>query len=448
MQTPFATALPSSDPSLDGFWQNLPFPLLWFSTVSDAGQVNDQFSATFEPGQVKGPAIQKLRKSPDAGWQPVAVRRRDGIARDARGQALTVPGGVLVIIDDTPGSLPDDAYSRLEQRIAELEKFSSTDRLTGAWNRAHLERMVDVEISRASRLGQPVTLILLDIDHFKRVNDVHGHLAGDAVLREFAHRVCKRMRSTDSLFRWGGEEFVVLAPAVGYRGGAVLAEDLRRMIAADPFPQVGPVTASFGIAEYVGGESPDDWFKRTDEALSAAKRAGRNCVHIDRRGNSDTLADNAGVGVLSLTWLEAYESGNATIDAEHRQLFELGNRLISAATQPDAGAAWRPALASLLEHVTMHFRHEEEILAAHGYERLAEHQRAHASLLRRATELAPIAGNDDGALGRLVDFLASDVIAKHLFKADRAFFPLFKDTNDETSAAVSGAHQSPAPGRE
>jgi diguanylate cyclase (GGDEF)-like protein len=183
---------------------------------------------------------------------------------------------------------------RLRARIAQLESLSATDSLTGAWNRAQLAGMVEVEMSRAMRSGQPVTLILLDIDHFKRVNDVHGHLAGDAVLTEIVARIRKRMRNTDSLFRWGGDEFVVLATSVGYRDGAALADGLRRTIAAAPFAEVWPITASLGVTEYKEGESAESWFRRTDEALYEAKTAGRNRIHVDRQGSSDRHPNAAG----------------------------------------------------------------------------------------------------------------------------------------------------------
>ena len=195
--------------------------------------------------------------------------------------ALDIPALRTVIEDN----------ERLKARIARLESLIATDPLTGAWNRAHLARMVDVEINRALRTGQPVTLILLDIDHFKRINDAHGHLTGDAVLTEFVARIRKRMRNTDSLFRWGGDEFVVLATHVGYRGGAVLAEDLRRTIASAPFAKGESVTASMGVTEYKEGESAESWFRRTDDALYAAKSAGRNRIRVDRQGSSRLHAD-------------------------------------------------------------------------------------------------------------------------------------------------------------
>ena len=249
------------------------------------------------------------------------------------------------------------------------------------------------------------------------------------------------MRATDSLFRWGGEEFLVLAIAIGYRGGAVLAERLREATAAEPFATVGPITASLGVAEYVQSESAESWFERTDQALYAAKAGGRNRVQIDRRGSSDLYADRPGVGVLRLDWLEAYESGEPTIDAQHRELFHLGNALIAAAIEQDSAlASWRPALDNLLMHVVRHFQDEEAVLARHGYERLVEHQRAHAALLMRANVLAAAVDDDADSLGAVVNFVAKDVIARHIFKVDRDFYPLFKPEDGGARRAVRNDH--------
>jgi diguanylate cyclase len=425
------SSLPSPDVTLHSLIRHMPFPLVLFGPGADMGFANDRFAEVFLSGQLDSSELQGLARNPAGGWRTVTLRRRDGDDRRVRAQAIAVPYGVLVVIDDAAGQLSADEYHRLQQRIAELESLSATDRLTGAWNRVQLERIVNVEMSRAERMSQPVTLILLDIDHFKRVNDVHGHLVGDAVLKEFVGRIRGRIRATDSLFRWGGEEFVVLAVAIGYRGGAIMAENLREAIAAEPFALVGPITTSLGVAEYMEAEGAESWFQRTDRALYVAKSEGRNRAHVDRLGSSDLYADRSGVGVLRLEWLEAYESGEPTIDAQHRELFRLGNEFIAAAIKQDSGPAlWRPALDSLLAHVVGHFHDEEGVLARHGYERLAEHQRAHAALLKRARELAVAVNDDEAALGRLVNFLAKDVIARHIFKVDRDFYPLFKREND------------------
>ena len=422
--------LRAAEEQLHGLIRHLPFPLVLFGAGAGMGFANDRFADVYLSGQLDSPELQRLKHRPGGGWRAMELRRRDGGDGRARAQVIAARYGVLVVIDDTIGRLSAEEYAQLQQRIAELENLSATDRLTGVWNRVQLERTVDVEMIRAARLNQSVTLILLDIDHFKRVNDDHGHLVGDAVLKEFVGRIRERMRATDSLFRWGGDEFVVLAIAIGYRGGAVLAESLRNAIAAEPFAIAGPITASLGVAECMEPETAENWFQRTDQALYAAKAAGRNHVYIDRRGSSDLYADRPGIGVLHLNWLEAYESGEPMIDAEHRELFRLGNALIAAAIKQDSKPEmWRAALDSLRTHVVLHFQNEEAVLARHGYERLAEHQRDHAALLDRARELEAAVIVDAGELVSLVNFVVRDVIARHMLKVDRDFFPLFRQEN-------------------
>ncbi len=315
--------------------------------------------------------------------------------------------------------------ARLHERIAELERLVSTDCLTGLWNRAHFERLVKAELDRSLRYRQPVSLILFDIDHFKHANDLYGHQAGDTVLREMALVANATIRSADSIFRWGGEEFAVLATSTGYRGAGRLAESLRGQVAQHRFPGVGDITISLGVAEHVGADSAEEWFRRADEMLYAAKEMGRNRVNVDVRGNSDTWATENGPAALSLVWQEAYECGEPGIDSEHRELFELANTLIQASLDRAGPERVGPAFDRLLDHVARHFASEEALLEKHGYARLDAHRRAHAGLLCRAIDLKTAAAAGQVKLGSVVEFLANDVVARHLFGADRDFFPLF-----------------------
>ena len=135
-------------------------------------------------------------------------------------------------------------------------------------------------MERADRYGEPLTLILGDIDHFKSINDRFGHPVGDLALIEFCRRIDRELRSTDSLGRWGGEEFLILMPQSDGPAGYALAEKLRQLVAATPFPQVGTVTASFGVAQRLEYEPEADWFRRLDELLYEAKQSGRNRVML------------------------------------------------------------------------------------------------------------------------------------------------------------------------
>ncbi len=168
----------------------------------------------------------------------------------------------------------------LQAAIGELNRLAITDRLTGAWNRRHFEEEAAAEITRVQRYGDPLSVVLFDIDHFKLINDRYGHLTGDQVLIEVTKRVGLNLRAGDLLARWGGEEFLVMLPSCGAAEAMKLAEKLRVLMAAEPFREVGVVTSSFGVAECRPDETLDDWLKRVDDALYAAKAAGRNAVRL------------------------------------------------------------------------------------------------------------------------------------------------------------------------
>ncbi|NCA72346.1 MAG: PAS domain S-box protein, partial [Sphingobacteriia bacterium] len=171
------------------------------------------------------------------------------------------------------------ANRALQAANIELQRLATTDRLTGLWNRHYFEEAMCAEMRRLARYSeQPLSLLLFDIDHFKSINDTHGHLVGDQVLSALTHRVRQHLRATDVLARWGGEEFVVLLPHTRGEDAVRLAENLRQLVAGEPFPEVGRVTLSLGVAEFQPDETSDRWLKRVDDALYAAKTAGRNRV--------------------------------------------------------------------------------------------------------------------------------------------------------------------------
>ena len=153
-----------------------------------------------------------------------------------------------------------------------------TDALTGLSNRVRLDEALQNEMHRTQRYGNTFSIIILDIDHFKRVNDTHGHLAGDAVLKKIAGVLAANLRQTDTAGRWGGEEFLILLPHQGRPTARALAEKLRTAIESTAFPGIGRITSSFGVAAYAAQDSVESLVKRADAALYAAKRSGRNRV--------------------------------------------------------------------------------------------------------------------------------------------------------------------------
>lgn len=171
---------------------------------------------------------------------------------------------------------------RFEQQLTEanrrLAELATTDALTGIWNRRHLETLIRQAMERSDRYSEPLTLILIDLDNFKSINDRCGHQMGDHVLIEFCRRIRRHVRSSDAFGRWGGEEFLILMPRCGNGGGLALAEKLRQIMEATPIPELGTVTASFGVAQRLEQEAEADWFRRVDQLLYQAKVAGRNRV--------------------------------------------------------------------------------------------------------------------------------------------------------------------------
>ena len=171
----------------------------------------------------------------------------------------------------------------LSQAHSNLEKIAVTDRLTGLYNRAKLDEVFTNEIACVERSGNSFAIILADIDHFKLVNDTHGHLVGDSVLNEFATILRRMTRDTDTSGRWGGEEFLVICPKVDLNDAFALAERIRAAVAKHSFTVVGKKTCSFGIASYRPGDTADTMVKRADDALYKAKQHGRDRVAIESR---------------------------------------------------------------------------------------------------------------------------------------------------------------------
>ncbi|MDR5900109.1 diguanylate cyclase [Halomonas vilamensis] len=174
-------------------------------------------------------------------------------------------------------SVGKDITQRLKHE-QELKRIASTDMLTGLVNRMSFDQRLEKEIERTRRYERPLSLIMIDIDHFKPINDEHGHDVGDQVLGDFARVLSANLRTTDICARWGGEEFMVLAPETEFSQAVQLAEKLRLAIVDVIFPVVGKVTASFGVVEVGPNELATRVVKRADQALYQAKAEGRNRV--------------------------------------------------------------------------------------------------------------------------------------------------------------------------
>ncbi|HKE99688.1 MAG TPA: diguanylate cyclase [Actinomycetes bacterium] len=241
--------------------------------------------AVVAPGPAAAPPVPG---EPDARTQ-VSVPLR------SRGTVL----GVLSVYDRVPGGLfgEEDAAAlaafagqaavgidnvRLHE---EARRLSLTDEMTGIWNYRYFQLRIDQEIERARRFGRTLSLLLLDVDHFKRANDRHGHQQGDHILRELAVRVAGSIRDVDTFARYGGEEFVLILPETDLEGGRAAAEKLRERIGASPFGGAGGspvgITVSVGVACYPAhARTAAELVEAADAAMYQAKLSGRDRVML------------------------------------------------------------------------------------------------------------------------------------------------------------------------
>ncbi|MBN2608589.1 MAG: diguanylate cyclase, partial [Candidatus Fermentibacteraceae bacterium] len=230
-----------------------------------------------DPGQ-RVKMIRRLRSEGSVLGYQVNLRRKNGeeliASFDARGTFDAE--GRLVYFD----TIVQDITSR-EMAKRELEKLARTDSLTGLLNRQHLMERLEEEMDRTFRYRRPLSLMIVDLDHFKDVNDNHGHLVGDAVLKAAATRISETLRKTDFAGRYGGEEFCVVLPETGLKGATGLAERLRKSMEGSRHPMDDGtelrITCSIGVAE-ASCRDIEETIAVADAALYLAKRSGRNRV--------------------------------------------------------------------------------------------------------------------------------------------------------------------------
>ncbi len=325
-----------------------------------------------------------------------------------------------------------DLASQLEVERDHARIIAKFDALTTLANRGTFDESLATEFARAKRTGAPLSLIMIDVDHFKKFNDSCGHLAGDDWLRQVGEAVKDAVRRPgDTAARYGGEEFALILPETHRRGALAVAERLRLAIAELDIPHPSSpnaqyVTVSLGIATTGSLDlvRPESLVALADKALYRAKDNGRNRTEMGDVApvKSGSSPPDPQSGVVRLVWRSAYECGNPAIDAEHKSLFSGVNKILSAIMSGRPKEQCQALLQSLLRTLAEHFCNEEAVLMAAGYSQTTAHANRHAELLARATELADSFANGRVSSGELFGFLADDLVVKHILAEDQAYF--------------------------
>ncbi len=328
------------------------------------------------------------------------------------------------------------AKEQLEESNRKLEALSITDGLTGLANRRHFDEVLAKEYARHIRTGAELSLIMLDIDHFKAFNDCYGHVSGDECLRQIGRAIAEgASRAADLAARYGGEEFACILPETDRAGAVVIAEQIRRGIQALAIPHRGSavaecVTASLGLATVIcsADQAVEELITRSDEMLYLAKSNGRNRVEfISGEAIKAAFAGESQGGFVQLAWKESFCCGNELIDSQHQALFRDSNALLKATLARKPAEEVAALIKQLFDDVAQHFQDEQLVLESIGFPGIIQHVEEHNKLLNRGGELAEHFSAGNLSVGDVFQFLAYDVVMVHMFGADREYFDYLPD---------------------
>lgn len=301
-----------------------------------------------------------------------------------------------------------------------LYELATKDSLTNLYNRRFFVDFLEEQIKEARREERTFSMILFDLDHFKIVNDEHGHLVGDKVLRKVAQTVQNKLRESDIVCRWGGEEFAVFLSGTNLEYAGIVAEKLRQAIEKMKIKSMNPITASFGVTQWLEEDDAITIFQRVDNSLYLAKLTGRNKVV----SNEEVFIYKGGLPV-SIEWGPFFRSGHQQVDSEHNVLISLSNELIINCFIEDNRENTEKIFQRIIEYSLEHFANEEEILQDYAYSELEEHKQIHQALIKRAKNMMVLMHQDGIGSIDLAKYIVQEVIIGHIIKYDFKFFDLF-----------------------
>jgi len=310
-------------------------------------------------------------------------------------------------------------YKEIEEKLIEI---SNTDTLTGLKNRHFFDELVKTEIERSNRYNTPLSLIMMDLDRFKRINDTYGHPTGDEVLKKTAATIQSMLRESDVAARVGGEEFMILLPRTDIKKACEIAEKMRKMIENKIHPVAGKVTASFGVAEKGADESADSIFRYVDEALYQAKERGRNGVVR----YESTTTKNLPMASVHFEWSSDLESGDKILDEQHKALLDIANSLIFMAFSKIEIKETGTQIDNLIQHIIDHFEYEEQLQMDIGYPDYKQHVRIHKELGDKVLTIKNEYEDRTLKPSEVFSFILDEMVVGHILGEDVKFFPYIK----------------------
>ena len=317
----------------------------------------------------------------------------------------------------------------LEEANLKLSALSATDGLTGIANRRQFDAVLAREYARLARSGAELSLIMLDLDHFKNFNDNYGHLCGDECLKRVA-QVLKDStgRPADLAARYGGEEFACILPETGQQGALLIAERMRQGIIGlairhDWSDAAGCVSASLGLVTVRcdACELVLEVISQADELLYKAKSNGRNRLEFNEIPLWPKLLRDT--GLVQLVWKSDYCCGDQLIDSQHQSLFQLSNELLETTLSATPSTDIPAMISRLIDEIHQHCRDEETILEKIGFPGLNKHSEEHAELLSKSLKLSRDFESSTLSPSNVFQFLVCELVILHILGADREFLP-------------------------
>lgn len=306
------------------------------------------------------------------------------------------------------------------QKTQMLYDLATKDALTGVYNRTFLMERNSHNLNELIRNSQAFSLIMIDIDHFKNVNDEHGHMVGDIVLKEMAHILEKNLRGSDIVCRWGGEEFIVLCSDTSLDQAVIVAEKLRYQVDTYSFFGAGNVTISAGVTQWRKEDDKQSAFTRLDNSLYLAKLTGRNKVVA----NEEIQIQKSGLPV-TIEWGPFFRSGHKALDAEHQTLITLSNEIILHCFTANSRELVMNLFERLMVETVAHFRSEEKLLEQFKYDKLHEHKAIHDELILAVEAIKSQLDNEEIRPVQVAKYLIQEVVVGHIIKSDFEFFDIF-----------------------